>query len=304
MSEKTTIRIAVTLTLTLASCAVVWMWFDSMPAHSGAPARNPSSASEPMQPSKAEWRKELDEGGRVEFVAPGGLDADPGRQLVAKASEFDLANLGPLDEPALTECRRRLKGMVDLYARNRQQFLAEPVPEDSARQEDWHEQAIKSHYMCLKMELVASAFADGKYWVFEPVGSRRYPSHIRYVELYGVKALGRDNVTVVVPVSLSEHPELARQGADWQDFLINRSRLFAEEFNSRSDSDRIAAIARHDDGSRQLEVLNARSVREGLTEEEHAAIDSERAEILRARFPRYCAVDRDRHLLYVPATLR
>ena len=85
-------------------------------------------------------------------------------------------------------------------------------------------------------------------------GSRRCPPDIRTIDIFGVKAHGRDNVTVVVPISLTEHPELQRQGADWEELVRYRSRLFAQEFKSRSSEARVAAIALHDGVGKWLGV--------------------------------------------------
>jgi hypothetical protein len=52
----------------------------------------------------------------------------------------------------------------------------------------------------------------------------------------------------------AEHPELQRQGADWEEFVRYRSRLFAQEFNSRSYEARVAAIALHDGVGKWLGV--------------------------------------------------
>ena len=264
----------------------------------------PASASFVAEPSASvmslEGHKETKEEERTQLARPGDMEALAAADSSRSDSYpgFSLKSLGPLDEAALADCTRRLAGMVEMYDRKRREFLAEPAPAENASQDEWYEKVLGAHYKCLKTELAAKALASGEYWVFEP-GSRRYPPDIRTIDIFGVKAHGRDNVTVVVPISLTEHPDLQRQGADWEEFVRYRSRLFAQEFNSRSYEARVAAIALHDGVGKRLEELNARGRQNGLTEDEVARIDAERAGVLRAMFPMYCFVDRERQTLYV-----
>ncbi len=266
------------------------------------PVSESSAARASVAVSSVEWRRELEDGGQVHFARKSDVEALAAADSTSSDSYpgFSLTSLGPLDEAAFADCTRRLAGMVEMYDRKRREFLAEPAPVENASQDEWCEKVLGAHYKCLKTELAAKALASGEYWVFEP-GSRRYPPDIRTIDIFGVKAHGRDNVTVVVPISLSEHPELQRQGADWEEFVRYRSRLFAQEFNSRNYEARVAAIALHDGVGKRLEDLNARVRQNGLTEDEVARIDAERAEVLRAMFPMYCFVNRESQTLYVTA---
>lgn len=287
----------------LLAAAFGLLWMGGGCHSTRVPVEASPGAQGPVDVASHVWRDDLRDGGEVHFVRKKDMAPDGELSVVAKSSSdlpsiSNLSSLGPLDEAALAHCKRRMKGMVDLYERDRLKVLSEPIPEDRALQDAWHEKALKAHYMCLKAELAAKVLDAGDYWVFTP-GRRRLPADIRTIEFYGVKALGRDNVTVVVPLSLVEHPQLASMGTDWEEFIRYRARLFAEEFNLRSHADRVAAIARADDLARQLGVWNARSAQEGLTESDLARIEVERAEARRAQFPMYCLVDRDRQLLYV-----
>lgn len=267
----------------------------------------PESEAElaPVDVTSAVWRHDLRSGGEVQFVgrreadSPSDSESSTSTQLLGPK----LVTLGPLDATALAACKLRVDEIAQVYRLKEMEFLTEPIPDDRALQEEWQEKALAAHYLARKSELAAKAFAAGDYWVFEP-GERTLPKDIAHIDLFGVRAHGRDNVTVVVPLSLREHPELESLSRDWEEFLRYRARLFAEEFNRRSLEERVASIAQNDDVGRRIAEINAQEtiMREtggGLTEEDVSRFHQQRVEVRRSSFPQYCIVDRTRSMLYV-----
>jgi hypothetical protein len=259
----------------------------------------------PVSVDSSVWKRDLRDGGEVQFVRRSDFERDASAEASVPRLYHGpkLRTLGPLDEVSLKECKSRLNSVLRHAEKQRADFIAGAIPEEKEPQDDWCEQALRLHYKCLKLELATNALEAGDYWVFEP-GARSYPADIVVVDIYGVNGLGRANLTVVVPLSLQEHPELARQGADLEDYVRYRSRLFADAFNARSHEDRAAAIGRNDDMGRRLGELNAAMTRDGLTDADAERLAAEMSEVLMWKFPMYCVVDRERHMLYVSAGRR